>query len=123
MKIQRPAISQRILNRKVSAFTFTIHNSQFTINCIGHHNMENALAAVAVANQIGVDLETCASSLKNYEGIYRRNQVLGNKNGVWVIDDYAHNPVKCASAIAACQPWQKKWLPGFSRMVMAPQDF
>ena len=36
---------------------FTIHNSPFTINSIGKHNMENALAAVAVANQIGVDLK------------------------------------------------------------------
>ena len=70
--------------------------------------MENALAATAVANQFGVDLKTCAAALKNYEGIYRRNQVLGNKNGVWVIDDYAHNPVKCAAAIAACQPLAKK---------------
>jgi len=45
---------------------------------IGKHNMENALAATAVANSLGVDLETCAAALKKYEGIYRRNQVLGN---------------------------------------------
>ena len=83
---------------------YSILNIPFSINTIGRHNMENALAAVAVANQVGVDLETCSSSLKNYEGIYRRNQVLGNKNGVWVIDDYAHNPVKCAAAIRSCQP-------------------
>jgi UDP-N-acetylmuramate--alanine ligase len=86
---------------------------QFAIKSIGHHNMENALAAVAIANQIGVDLTLCAEALKNYEGIYRRNQVLGNKKGVWLIDDYAHNPVKCAAAIRACQPVADKviaWL-------------
>ncbi len=86
---------------------------QFAITSIGHHNMENALAAVTIANQIGVDLNLCAQALKNYEGIYRRNQVLGNKKGVWVIDDYAHNPVKCAAAIRACQPVAEKliaWL-------------
>ena len=65
--------------------------------------MENAVAAVTVADQIGVDLETCAAALKNYEGIYRRSQVYGNKNGVWLIDDFAHNPVKCAASIEACQ--------------------
>ena len=65
--------------------------------------MENALAAVAVANQLGIDLSTCAAALKNYEGIYRRHQLLGKKKGVYVIDDYAHNPVKCAASIAACQ--------------------
>jgi UDP-N-acetylmuramate--alanine ligase len=81
----------------------TIDHSPFNLNTVGKHNMENALAAVAVANQLGVDLETCAAALKNYEGIYRRHQVLGNKKGVWVIDDYAHNPAKCAASIAACQ--------------------
>ncbi len=102
---------------------FTIHDSRFTINSIGQHNMENALAAVAVANQIGVDLQTCVSALKNYEGIYRRNQVLGNKNGVWVIDDYAHNPVKCASAIRACQPVADKVVAWFQPHGYGPTRF
>jgi UDP-N-acetylmuramate--alanine ligase len=97
--------------------------SKFEINSIGRHNMENALAAVAVANQIGVDLETCASSLKNYEGIYRRNQVLGKKNGVWVIDDYAHNPVKCAAAIKACQPVANKVVAWFQPHGYGPTRF
>lgn len=102
---------------------YSILNIQFSINSIGHHNMENALAAVAVANQIGVDLETCASSLKNYEGIYRRNQVLGNKNGIWVIDDYAHNPVKCAAAIKACQPVAHKVVAWFQPHGYGPTRF
>ena len=102
---------------------YSIFNSQFSMNTIGHHNMENALAAVAVANQIGVDLETCASSLAAYEGIYRRNQVLGNKNGVWVIDDYAHNPVKCAAAIMACQPVAEKVVAWFQPHGYGPTRF
>ncbi len=82
---------------------FSIAGTQFSIDTVGKHNMENALAAVAVANQLGVNLETCAEALKHYEGIYRRHQVLGRKGSVYVIDDYAHNPVKCAASIAACQ--------------------
>jgi len=82
---------------------YSVSNIQFSINTVGKHNMENALAAIAVANQLGVDLKTCAAALEKYEGIYRRHQILGNKNGVWVIDDYAHNPAKCAASIAACQ--------------------
>jgi len=97
--------------------------SVFKINTIGQHNMENALAAVTVANQIGVDLQTCATVLKTYEGIYRRNQVLGNKNGVWVIDDYAHNPVKCASAIRACQPVADKVVAWFQPHGYGPTRF
>jgi UDP-N-acetylmuramate--alanine ligase len=102
---------------------YSILNIPFSTNTIGHHNMENALAAVAVANQIGVDLQTCASSLKNYEGIYRRNQVLGNKHGIWVIDDYAHNPVKCAAAIKSCQPVADKVVAWFQPHGYGPTRF
>ncbi len=102
---------------------YSILNIQFSINTIGRHNMENALAAVAVANQVGVDLQTCAEVLQHYEGIYRRNQVLGNKNGIWVIDDYAHNPVKCAAAIKACQPVAEKVVAWFQPHGYGPTRF
>ena len=102
---------------------FTIDHSPFTIHELGRHNMENAVAAVTVANQIGVDLETCAAALKKYEGIYRRSQVYGNKNGVWLIDDYAHNPVKCAASIMACQPVAKKVVAWFQPHGYAPTKF
>ena len=82
---------------------FEVNGVEFSLDQVGKHNMENALAASAVANQIGVDLKKCAEALKNYQGIYRRNQVFGKKDGVLLIDDYAHNPVKCAAAIKACQ--------------------
>jgi UDP-N-acetylmuramate--alanine ligase len=102
---------------------FTIDKSQFTIHALGRHNMENAVAAITVADQIGVDLETCAAALKDYEGIYRRSQVYGNKNGVWMIDDYAHNPVKCAASIMACQPVQQKVIAWFQPHGYAPTKF
>ncbi len=105
------------------AISFTINETLFYLNQVGRHNMENALAATAVANQLGVDLKTCAEALKNYEGIYRRHQVLGNKNGVWVIDDFAHNPVKCAAAIEACQPIAPKVIAWFQPHGYGPTKF
>ncbi|HJS55574.1 MAG TPA: Mur ligase domain-containing protein [Chitinophagaceae bacterium] len=99
------------------------YGDQFSMNAIGKHNMENAMAAIAVANQIGVDLKTSAEALKNYEGIYRRNQVYGNRNGVWFIDDYAHNPVKCAASIMACQPVASKVIAWFQPHGFAPTKF
>lgn len=93
--------------------SFKINGYPFTLNTVGKHNMENALAATAVAKQLGISYLTSSEALKTYEGIYRRHQLLGVKNGVYVIDDYAHNPVKCAASIAACQPIAKKiiaWL-------------
>ncbi|MET0465140.1 MAG: Mur ligase domain-containing protein [Chitinophagaceae bacterium] len=103
---------------------FRVNNeADFHLDLLGRHNMENALAAAAVAAQIGVPLQVSAEALKKYEGIYRRNQVLGNKNGVWVIDDFAHNPVKCAAAISACQPVAPKVIAWFQPHGYGPTKF
>jgi UDP-N-acetylmuramate--alanine ligase len=108
-----------------SGFTiqFTIDNVPFSINTVGKHNMENAVAATCVANLIGVSLQDCALALNQYEGIYRRHQVLGEKNGVWVIDDYAHNPAKCAASIAACQYISPKVIAWFQPHGYGPTRF
>ena len=109
--------------QKGMSIQFNINTVPFSMNSIGKHNMENALAASAVANQLGVDLLTCAAALKNYEGIYRRNQLLGKKHGIYVIDDYAHNPVKCAAAIAACQHIAPKVVAWFQPHGYGPTRF
>ena len=105
------------------SLTFDLHNQKFQMTSLGRHSVENAAAAIAVAHQIGVDLETCAVSLSKYEGIYRRHQVLGQKNGVWVIDDYAHNPAKCAASIRACQPLAEKVIAWFQPHGYGPTRF
>lgn len=103
--------------------SFSVNDVDFALNLVGKHNMENALAATTVAAQLGVPLQTCADALKNYEGIYRRHQVLGNKKGVWVIDDFAHNPVKCAAAIQACQPIAPRVIAWFQPHGYGPTKF
>src|SRR5690606_8337686 len=92
---------------------FTLNDTTFQMPLVGEHNMENAVAAATAAHFVGVSLTTSSEALANYEGIYRRNQLLGRKGGVTLIDDFAHNPVKCAAAIRACQPIAPKliaWL-------------
>ncbi len=103
--------------------SFSINGEAFHLNLLGQHNMENALAAATVAAKLGVPLTTSASALAGYEGIYRRNQVLGQKRGVWVIDDFAHNPVKCAAAIRACQPIAPKVVAWFQPHGYGPTKF
>lgn len=102
---------------------FKIKGVLFEMKAIGKHNMENALAAVCVASQCGVKLQTCATALKKYKGIYRRNQILGNKNGVIIIDDYAHNPAKCAAAIKGVQPLTNKVVAWFQPHGYGPTRF
>lgn len=109
--------------QKGMSITFSINQIPFTAKQVGQHNMENALAATAVANQIGVSLESCATALAHYQGIYRRHQLLGQKNGVWVIDDYAHNPAKCAAAITACYPVASKIIAWFQPHGYKPTRF
>ena len=115
---------------KASGFTqegfrisFLLNDIPFKLQLAGRHNMENAVAAAAAAGIAGVDLQTSALALEKYEGIYRRHQLLGNKQGVTVIDDYAHNPVKCAAAIEACQPMGKKVVAWFQPHGYAPTKF
>ncbi|MBZ5856131.1 UDP-N-acetylmuramate--L-alanine ligase [Flavihumibacter profundi] len=102
---------------------FTINHVPFAMNVVGRHNMENALAASTIANLVGIDLAVCAEALKGYEGIYRRHQVIGQKHGVWLIDDYAHNPAKCAASIEACQPIAPKVIAWFQPHGYGPTRF
>jgi UDP-N-acetylmuramate--alanine ligase len=103
--------------------SFDINGSPFSMHLVGKHNMENALAAVTVVDRLGVPLSACAAALARYQGIYRRHQVYGKKQGVMLIDDYAHNPVKCAAAIAACQPVAPKIMAWFQPHGYKPTKF
>jgi len=103
--------------------SFYVENVLFTMNVLGKHNMENALAAISVASSIGVDIQVSAEALASYEGIYRRHQIYGSKNGVTLIDDFAHNPVKCARSIEACQTENNKLIAWFQPHGYGPTKF
>ena len=109
--------------QKGLSISFKINGVDFKLQSIGKHNMENALAAVAVANQLGVNLEVCSKAIAQYKGIYRRNQVLGKKGNIWVIDDYAHNPAKVAAAITGVQPLAAKVIAWFQPHGYGPTRF
>jgi UDP-N-acetylmuramate--alanine ligase len=113
----------RDFNQQGLTIQFTINHVPFSMQVVGRHNMENALAAATVAAAVGVDLSVSAAALQQYEGIYRRHQVLGQKHGVWLIDDYAHNPAKCAASIEACQPIAPKVIAWFQPHGYGPTRF
>ncbi|MBI2827836.1 MAG: UDP-N-acetylmuramate--L-alanine ligase [Acidobacteria bacterium] len=69
----------------------------------GRHNLQNALAAVAVAGEVGVGFEQAASALGAFEGAERRFERHGEVNGILVIDDYAHHPTEIAAMLAAAR--------------------
>jgi UDP-N-acetylmuramate--alanine ligase len=67
----------------------------------GRHNAMNALAAFAVASEVGIEDADIARALSSFAGVERRFQLAGTWNGVEIIDDYAHNPSKIAAALHA----------------------
>ncbi|MEO0344179.1 MAG: UDP-N-acetylmuramate--L-alanine ligase [Pseudomonadota bacterium] len=69
----------------------------------GNHNVSNALAAVAVARNLGVDLEAIKQGLGNFAGVKRRFTHVADVNNVRIIDDYAHHPVEISAVLAAAR--------------------
>jgi UDP-N-acetylmuramate--alanine ligase len=112
-------------NFKQNGFTisFEVQNIKVTMPTIGKHNMENALACMAVCTLANVSVQQCADALKTYPGIYRRHQLLGVKDGITVIDDYAHNPAKIAASINACKPVANKLIAWFQPHGYGPTRF
>lgn len=69
----------------------------------GEHNLRNSLAAAAAGHMLGVDLEVIADALADFAGAERRLEVKGERQGVLVIDDYAHHPAEISASLAACR--------------------
>ena len=77
----------------------------------GEHNVYNALAAIAVADILGVPAETIQTGLASFHGTDRRFEYKGEVGGVTIIDDYAHHPTEIAATLksAAHYPHKKLW--------------
>ena len=79
------------------------------INIPGVHNVRNALGAVAVCRELGISFENIKDAIKEFTGVYRRFEIKGEKDGVLVVDDYAHHPTEIqATILAARNGWNKK---------------
>lgn len=78
-----------------------------TINLPGLHNVQNALAAIAIGSELGVDVSDIKQGLKDFAGIGRRFNLTNNlvcQNGHFtMVDDYAHHPTELTAAIDACR--------------------
>ena len=85
------------------ASEFEVRGVRFRLPTPGRHNVENALAAIAACERLGVPLPDMAAALTRFAGVGRRFQSLGVARGVEVVDDFAHNPAKLAAAIATAQ--------------------
>jgi len=69
----------------------------------GRHNVQNALAAVAVALELGIPDETIVTGFERFDGVKRRFTKVGEVDGAAVIDDYAHHPVEIRAVLSAAR--------------------
>ncbi len=75
----------------------------------GLHNVKNALAASAVAMEIGVDFEAIKKGLENFSGVARRFEIRGIVKDIIIIDDYAHHPTEVKATLqSAIKGWNKQ---------------
>ena len=69
----------------------------------GRHNVANGLAAIAVATELDVPFETTADALRDFTGVERRFERIGEANDILLIDDYAHHPTEIAATLQAAR--------------------
>lgn len=80
------------------------YRGEFWLKLIGSHNVANALAVIACARRLGVDLETIRTALASFEGTARRFEMKGKlTNGVIVVDDYGHHPGEIKATLKAAR--------------------
>ena len=78
----------------------------------GRHNVRNALGAIALARGLGLSVGEIARALARFEGVRRRMEVKGEKNGILVVDDFAHHPTAVGGTIEAARarfPGRRLW--------------
>jgi UDP-N-acetylmuramate--alanine ligase len=75
----------------------------FRLPMLGNHNVQNALAAIAVASEMEIDEGLIKASLAAFAGVKRRFTKTGEAGGITVIDDYGHHPVEIAAVLKAAR--------------------
>lgn len=76
------------------------------LRVLGEHNVLNSLASLALADSLGIDLDTAKSALFNFGGTKRRFEYKGNLKGINIIDDYAHHPTEIKATLTAAKDYK-----------------
>lgn len=97
---------------------YNLRGKTFRLNLIGAFNVANALAAIAACSEMGIDIFEAAKILQEFNGTKRRLEVIGQKNNITVIDDFAHNPDKVKASVSALRQY-----PGRLIVMFQPHGF
>jgi len=94
-------ISLSAMGSKFKVVNHSADLGMFELSTPGVHNINNSLAAIAVARELDIDLDIIRKALKEFSGVQRRYQVKGEEDGITVIDDYGHHPTEIRATLAA----------------------
>ena len=89
-----------VADRKIDEFR---EIGDLRLPMLGAHNVQNALAAVAIASEMAIDEAVLRRALAEFEGVNRRFTKTGEVDGITVIDDYGHHPVEIAAVLKAAR--------------------
>jgi len=78
------------------------------LNIPGEHNILNALAAILLGLDIGIEFDKIKHALEKYKGASRRFQVKAQINDILIVDDYAHHPTEIKATLKACREFNRK---------------
>jgi UDP-N-acetylmuramate--alanine ligase len=85
---------------------------QVELRVPGEHNVLNALAALSVADYLGLPMGDVAENLNKFRGAGRRFEIRGEVNGIFIINDYAHHPTEIRATLSAARtrfPYNRIW--------------
>ena len=81
---------------------------RLTLRIPGRHNIQNALAALAVGYELGVGFDVMFEALEDFKGAERRFDVLGEVSGIAVVDDYGHHPTEVRATLEAARAFGRR---------------
>ena len=105
------AFFERWLARATSVVcSWELEPTDLPLSVPGDHNRMNAAAALAALAHAGVEREEAESVIVGFTGVGRRFELVGERGGVRVIDDYGHNPTEIAAALATARALERRAL-------------
>jgi UDP-N-acetylmuramate--alanine ligase len=96
------------LNTRYSLYRGKHYTGEVKLGLAGEHNVLNSIAAAALGIHLGIPFSSVAESLESFAGVERRLEWKGERNGVWIFDDYGHHPSEIRATLKALRSLKKR---------------
>ncbi len=100
-------VAKNIVYKTIGTISDIYYGNNFLgkleLTVAGKHNIINALGALGVAMEVGISFKEASSVLKQFQGVERRFQLLGDQNNIKIVDDYAHHPTEIKATLQAAR--------------------